>query len=558
MKRFFIIGCVFFPSLALAQSAPTLTSHASLEGPTGLKNALAVKAGVQNATLNSPAIKGAMLDGNQRVSGTGSPASLTSPLTHFKTVPTVMDYGAVGDGSTDDGTVISDAVKSAGTLPIFFPKTSAGYMLNSGEFYGGIYPNYNWAWPSNTKVYSPIGTYFLGNNRFQGTAIGDPSHCTGNIFSPYTQPCLIATNYKFIMDPASVWQGPSTTNIGMDIECLPNHKSPNSNNLTNNGKFRNWIACLYLAADTGQDGQTSSSGNGFGSSISTELENRALNVNSNSGIMVEDNVNLINAPRDGGITRDHFILSYATGSAQSSILAGHSPWGLGSEWSEGIEINCTPFESITAPAPAKNGNGETVYQTNGVGSNARYNICARWTRGMSVTAAVDNYVAGEFINGESGNFFRGTDAEGRNLFWVDKMGNVRGTSLGVNDAAGTWRYVNFESAGSTRWEAGTDSTAESGNNAGSDFYIARKDDSGASLDFPLQINRQNGLTTLNDGLKLKGVKYASLPACSAAIGGQIQSVNDSAVNNWGDIVSGGGSFVIVAFCNGTNWTVMAK
>jgi hypothetical protein len=49
-----------------------------------------------------------------------------------------------------------------------------------------------------------------------------------------------------------------------------------------------------------------------------------------------------------------------------------------------------------------------------------------------------------------------------------------------------------------------------------------------------------------------------LPTCSSAIEGMMKPVSDSTVNTWGATIIGGGSNHVLAYCDGTNWTVAAK
>jgi hypothetical protein len=54
------------------------------------------------------------------------------------------------------------------------------------------------------------------------------------------------------------------------------------------------------------------------------------------------------------------------------------------------------------------------------------------------------------------------------------------------------------------------------------------------------------------------VPFASLPSCSSTIEGSRGAVSDSTTNTWGATVTGGGSNHVLAYCDGTNWTVAAK
>ena len=52
---------------------------------------------------------------------------------------------------------------------------------------------------------------------------------------------------------------------------------------------------------------------------------------------------------------------------------------------------------------------------------------------------------------------------------------------------------------------------------------------------------------------LMPVVFSDLPTSPAA--GMIACISDSTVNTWGAIVVGGGTEHVLAFYNGTNWTV---
>jgi hypothetical protein len=49
--------------------------------------------------------------------------------------------------------------------------------------------------------------------------------------------------------------------------------------------------------------------------------------------------------------------------------------------------------------------------------------------------------------------------------------------------------------------------------------------------------------------------FASLPAASAANEGSIACVTDSTTVTWGATITGGGTHVVLAFSDGTHWTV---
>ena len=54
---------------------------------------------------------------------------------------------------------------------------------------------------------------------------------------------------------------------------------------------------------------------------------------------------------------------------------------------------------------------------------------------------------------------------------------------------------------------------------------------------------------------LTPVAFSSLAACSSTTAGQTADVTDSTTNVFGATITGGGSFHVLAYCNGTNWSV---
>lgn len=70
--------------------------------------------------------------------------------------------------------------------------------------------------------------------------------------------------------------------------------------------------------------------------------------------------------------------------------------------------------------------------------------------------------------------------------------------LRITSGAGNGKYVVYQTTGLTRWEIGSNSASETGSNNGSDLVINRYDDAGNYLASPLTIERDNGLTTLEN------------------------------------------------------------
>lgn len=52
--------------------------------------------------------------------------------------------------------------------------------------------------------------------------------------------------------------------------------------------------------------------------------------------------------------------------------------------------------------------------------------------------------------------------------------------------------------------------------------------------------------------------FSALAACNSGTQGTTGTVTDSTVNTWGETIVGGGLYTVLAFCDGTNWTVYGK
>lgn len=52
--------------------------------------------------------------------------------------------------------------------------------------------------------------------------------------------------------------------------------------------------------------------------------------------------------------------------------------------------------------------------------------------------------------------------------------------------------------------------------------------------------------------------FASLTSCSSTIKGALANVTDSTTNTWGATITGSGGDQVLAYCDGSNWTVAAK
>jgi hypothetical protein len=86
------------------------------------------------------------------------------------------------------------------------------------------------------------------------------------------------------------------------------------------------------------------------------------------------------------------------------------------------------------------------------------------------------------------------------------FGSSTGTAgtLGLNGPAGSLRILILKTAGVDRWYLRAGNQAETGANAGSDFEVVARDDTGALIAVALNVVRATGVVNLGRGLSLQG------------------------------------------------------
>lgn len=58
--------------------------------------------------------------------------------------------------------------------------------------------------------------------------------------------------------------------------------------------------------------------------------------------------------------------------------------------------------------------------------------------------------------------------------------------------------------------------------------------------------------------QLTATTFAKLPAASASNEGMYAAITDSTTNTWGATITGGGSLHVLAYCDGSVWSVAGK
>lgn len=118
---------------------------------------------------------------------------------------------------------------------------------------------------------------------------------------------------------------------------------------------------------------------------------------------------------------------------------------------------------------------------------------------------------------------------------TDASGKALVTGIHVEQPAGNIRYVSYFSGTSQRWSSGANSDAETGGNAGSAYSIIRYDDSGNSIDVPLQISRSSGAVAFTQVPTAAGspiVTQATAGAFTSVIGAIQMFAGSGDPANW--------------------------
>lgn len=421
MKHFIICSFLIFGLYNTAHAQNPVPAdqwqqnYALSDVKTAIANKVNALSGTSSSqTLNAPTLHGGVFDGSQMVTTAASQRSLAS---HLLDTINVRDYGARGDGVTDDGPAVAAAIAAAQPGgSIIFPYSSQGYVLNTGSF----------------PLTQPA-IYDLRGNHFSGQAIGTPETGNGLFNASFTNPWNITTASRRHYDPASY--GPQKNNVtfqGEAVTCSPNHPIAGDQ-----PAGRHWIACIYRGADTG-------SGGAQGTNISTEVDNDVLNLDSNSGVGYELDINVNGSIQDGGIQRGIFITGGGNAGNQWNGVGldiQHGTYSGSGElnWSTGISVR-NAHNAIDAYAE-KDGAGflyrgmnsqeNDVYHvdTNGFISAAGlalYHSAVVTTEGIPAYTAqatqADDFVAQKKTASDSGFFWRSFDENGQQTSMIDKNG----------------------------------------------------------------------------------------------------------------------------------------
>jgi len=277
--------------------------------------------------------------------------------------------------------------------------------------------------------------------------------------------------------------------------------------------------------------------------------------------------------------------NYFTNAAQSAIgvqgfaVADNTTyaakaWGLygeahlvsGSGGAYGIEVDPVAHITSIAPTPNQQGNvvgyqvacggsysGFTQYDcSNGIqfaANGAKFKQAITVTRGSVTTGGlslalptgngIGFYDAVGHLGGAiSASFTAGTTA---NLGFDDN-----GLQIASTNGSGTIAYF-FQSASPVNY------LTFNGNGTGNAPKVAA---SGSDTNIDLELaGKGTGAAYTSNGLRLKKTTVSGLPTCNAAAEGTMIAVTDATSTTFNAALAGSGANHVVAYCNGTGWTV---
>jgi hypothetical protein len=184
----------------------------------------------------------------------------------------------------------------------------------------------------------------------------------------------------------------------------------------------------------------------------------------------------------------------------------------------------------------------------------------------------DNHWIGGLVQYQNGTGFVCGAADSNEILGMDIQPVSGGTGKSLDmlghasNAMLACRSNRFMTTGGFGRSNRTAPVAETAAQPSLNNYIYQNTESGAGLP---SINGSATLTyDTNTGLHYSNASGAlsiiapkpasSLPLCDANMVGALQTVFDSNTATWGARVAGGGANRVLAYCDGTNWTVVAK
>lgn len=210
---------------------------------------------------------------------------------------------------------------------------------------------------------------------------------------------------------------------------------------------------------------------------------------------------------------------------QNSVF-GNQTYGSTDGWNIGVAANFTGALTVNSPSePAIESSGSNIFGWEEKSTST--NDSASWSLAPGSTL---QYVLNE-----------------------NPAGGATENPFKIVRESSTWTAVDYGKPGDTRVDM-------YGSVAGA-FTIYNSNSAGTMCIGNVS-DRNNCFTAtqfkLDQPLTQKPVAFSSALACNSTNEGTRQAFKDSTVNTWGSTIAGGGTYHVLGYCDGTNWTVAAK
>ena len=444
------------------------------------------------AMLASPALTGiptaptaAQSVANTQIATTAFAATKALLLTNDAV--NVLDYGAVGNGSTDDSAAFA-AAYATGARRIIVPGPNKTYRIDtSPTTVGGsrsviwdVDPSVSFTGTANAAA----GFLYARSNELHRAAgpywysyMPTQAHAPGGGISPYMFE-MVASDANAARQSATLYAGAvgASPNAGANV----------------------WAANFMVAAE--------------GSAAGTYL-----------GLEIDVNVG-------SGVTTATKGLAISGAGPENATVAIEIHRAGSSVWNTGISI-------------AKSSTAIKIIPETGAAGIIIKSLTAEPAVSGGVALAIRQQadtkdtilLTRETNTSPTGYYLRAVNADNSaNVALLDMVGNfttvglitsagltasqgAADTSITVSANAGQNRNLRFHTGSLDRWRIYADNVAEAGSNAGSDFIIRRYDDAGASLGNAIKITRSNGSVAVTGNISGSGYITGITIANSGAI-----------------------------------------
>jgi|GEM_PF-3083857 len=482
----------------------------------------------------------------------------------------------------------------AGGTAFAVGNSSAGSNYEAGVFVG----SFNDTGTYTQGIYMGVGTgQVFGSN--------SPFICFGSSFAS-TNPALTGTGlinwtsisvYSTTSAPATIC-GPSTASSALNVFRFAHGAWKTSASYLTHTTGTTNIICAGVS-DGGAGAGTFKPTSGTGALFiynTAQIFQQSGTATGTTGIFTDSGVDLngVMDYRAFYATQDVGAAFYSAGKAKS-IFAGSVMVGVAAYDTLNSQLQVKSNNTVMQPVYSSNVSGLNDLTTTGsfTGSFSTSHTYTVVIDAISAAAAVSIVAGGTgyavndvltIVGGTSAAQVRVTSVSSGVVtgctITFGGAGLVANNTYSTTGGTGTGATIKFTTlSDSFKWNydggsyttnvvIGTAPTARLMNNGVSAFFANTSGHSvgdtwtiTVTTTNPLAIYNASGTLIANIGVagdtKVGAVTYANLPAAPSA--GTLITVTDATVNTWGTaITTGGGSNTVLAFYNGTAWTVAAK